>query len=125
MTTALETPSRVVAGERSLKFYWVLAGTQDDGEVVAVLSVLHSKAAKAFTAQIYQAVVEYRPGSWTSEMVSMFDPVTGFVRLTSKPVARYSEKALKEFAEEALAALKVAADSVTVTDRFTPQAVMV
>lgn len=123
MSVALEAPSRVVYGDRSIKFYWVLAETPTDGEVVAALSVHHSKPAKALTANVYQAVVEKSVSGWTSETVSVFDPVTGLVKLTSKPVARYSEKALKEFAEEALAALKAAAYSVPVTDRFTAQAV--
>lgn len=130
MTTTIEklgNPTSTRSGGRTLKHFWDLGPAPADaldgpGVVKAVLSVSHSKDRKLLVASLYQLAAYDSGTGFAVEKFSPMDPVTGFLTVARKPIARYSAKALIEFAAEALDILAYHVESGTeaVLARFTP-----
>ena len=100
---------------RSVTYEFPLTGEpigDGNGAPTLKLSVTHYKFAKALVANVTYVEKDFGPGyaieKWQSDWP--------LIRVASKPVARYSEKALKEFAAETVAALRAGAfDSPTIS----------
>lgn len=113
--TTLKPFTKTFTKDREIKSRWYdPAGESvkpDDSEAsttVIEFSVYHSKSHKAFIANLTPLEVGIWMVRWKSS-----DPG---VRLTVKPVARYSDKALNEFYEEALAALIANSDNPRIAE---------
>ena len=94
-----------------------------NGEPTLKLSVSHYKFAKAIIANVSYVEKEKGDG-YTMEKWQSDWPL---IRVATKPTARYSEKALREFADETLTALQAGAyDNPTITallERVAPEEV--
>ena len=98
-------------------------GVAGFGQPTLKLSVSHYKFAKALIANV--SYVEKDKGDgYTMEKWQSDWPL---IRVATKPTARYSEKALREFADETLTALQAGAyDNPTITallERVAPEEV--
>ena len=100
---------------RSVTYEFPLTGEpigDGNGAPTLKLSVSHYKFAKALIANVTYVEKDFGPGyaieKWQSDWP--------LIRVATQPTARYSEKALKEFAAQTVAALQVGAfDSPTIT----------
>ena len=111
---------------RSVTYEFPLTGEpigDGNGAPTLKLSVSHYKFAKAFVANVTYVEKDFGNGyaieKWQSDWP--------LIRVATKPTARYSEKALREFADEALATLIAGGyDNDTVTallERVAPEEV--
>lgn len=129
MTATIEKlghPTSTRSGDRSLKHFWDLGPAPVDsvdgpGVVKAVLSVSHNKDRKLLVASLFQLAAYDTGTGFAIEKFSPMDHSTGFLTVTTKPIARYSAKALTEFAAEALDSLALLVESghEAVLARFT------
>jgi hypothetical protein len=100
----LSEPSRRVKDDREVRFVWDLGDDPEGGVRQVVLSIDHHKHRRGggFSATILNQTeqktefgVEQRMGS-----------ITDWTRIAAKPVARYSDTQLEQFAAEALERLR-------------------
>lgn len=98
---SLPTPTvRKSKTQRSVKLNYPTGVAHDGGTKQAQVYVYHSAHRKAFIASLHLVTVKQENG-YTTEAFFPFSGVT----LASKPVARYSEKALDAFVVEVQALL--------------------
>jgi hypothetical protein len=97
---ALREHDRVEHGERSVTYVWDLGRDPDGGTQQAVLSISHHKHARggAFSATILNRTRDGR--------VERMGDITTWVRIAARPTARYSQRGLDAFADEALRQLR-------------------
>lgn len=100
-TPAITTPHSFHEPGRSREAVWHLIPATDTEPGTAVkLRVAHSKTSKCFTAHLQPMRVEpARETGFSSETYHLFSGV----RIDSEKVARFSAKALDEYAAKALA----------------------
>jgi hypothetical protein len=95
----LRAPDRVKRRDREISYEWELAGNEDGGVRLAVLSVMHHKRQPGgyFSASVLNQTVK-EMGFMTERS---FSPLSA-TRVSVEPVARFSAKRLDEFATTAL-----------------------
>lgn len=100
---------------RSVTYEFPLTGApigDGNGAPTLKLSVSHYKFAKALVAN----VTYVEKGSGNGYTIEKWQSDWPLIRVATQPTARYSEKALKEFAAETVAALTAGAyENATIT----------
>ena len=120
-TRVIMAPDKIRTRDRSFIAEWVVE-VEGGAETVMQLSVDHFQRSKSLSASVRQIIRSREAGFLVEKFSPFTDPV---VRLGTKPVARYSEKAAEDFFNEVLGAVYTTTDPTllamyagTVVDKF-------
>lgn len=111
MNTTIPQPIIRPVNNRTFEAEYLVHENDDATVQLAILSVTHSKNSKALIARLYRIEREY-DAQWTVDKFTVYGGTN--IRLDPLPMARYNEKAARQFFDE-LVDLIAVTDDPTVT----------